>query len=172
MSLTMYQASVPVVSAALRNLRVVLEKAQAHVEERKLDPNALLAFRLYPDMFPLTRQVQIACDMAKGCAARLAAIDPPSHADTETTFAELFARIEKTLAFIGSLDAAQFEGAETRPVVIRVRSGQVDYTGESYLLQFVLPNLFFHVTTVYNILRHNGVGLGKLDYLGQQAAPK
>lgn len=167
MSLSMYQASIPVFQRVLGNLRAILEKGAAHAEARKLDATALTGFRLYPDMFPLTRQVYIAADMAKGCAARLAGVEPPRYEDTETTFAELIARIDKTLAYIGGFTAAQIDGSEQRAIQLKSPRGEMNFQGQDYLLNFVLPNLHFHCTTAYNILRHNGVELGKMDYLGK-----
>ncbi len=167
MSLSMYQLSVPVLSRALTNLRAILEKGAAHAESRKIDPAALLGFRLYPDMFAMTRQVQIATDMAKGCAARLAGLEVPKFEDTESSFAELIARIDKTLTFIGSCKAEQMHGAESREIVLKTPRGELNFKGYEYLEFFVIPNLHFHCTTTYNILRHNGVELGKPDYIGK-----
>lgn len=165
MTISMYQASVPVLTHTLKALRGVLAKAAAHVEAKKLDETALTTFRLYPDMFPLSRQVQIASDMAKG-VARLAGIDPPAYEDNEKTFAELMARIDKTVEFLNTLQAAQIDGSETRVVTLKMRTGSMDFQGQDYLLGFVLPNVYFHCTTAYNILRHNGVEIGKRDFLG------
>ncbi len=167
MSLSMYQLSVPVLSRALTNLRAILEKGAAHAESRKIDPAALLGFRLYPDMFAMTRQVQIATDMAKGCAARLAGLEVPKYEDNESSFAELMARIDKTLAFIASCKAEQMEGSESREIVLKTPRGELNFKGYEYLVFFVIPNLHFHCTTTYNILRHNGVELGKPDYIGK-----
>lgn len=166
MSLSMHALTVPVLLRALTNLRAVLEKGAAHAEARKLDPAALTAFRLYPDMYPLSRQVQIATDIAKGGAARLGGVDVPRYEDTESTFAELVARIDKTIAFIKSVPEAGFEGAESREIVLKTPRDELRFRGEDYLQSFVLPNVYFHCTTIYNILRHNGVELGKLDFLG------
>ncbi|MGQ0547262.1 MAG: DUF1993 domain-containing protein [Betaproteobacteria bacterium] len=166
MELTMYQASAARFAAMLRNLAAILDKAEAHAAAKKLEPAALTAFRLYPDMFPLTRQVQIACDTAKGAVARLAGVDIPAHEDTEQSFAELKGRIAKTLDFIESVPAAKLDGAEAREVVLKLRSGERRFAGADYLLGFAWPNFYFHVTTAYNILRHNGVELGKRDFLG------
>lgn len=165
MTISMYQASVPVLTRTLKALRGVLAKAEAHVGAKKLDETALTTFRLYPDMFPLSRQVQIASDMAKG-VARLAGIDPPAYEDNEKTFAELMARIDKTVEFLNTLQAAQIDGSETRVVTLKMRTGSMDFQGQDYLLGFVLPNVYFHCTTAYNILRHNGVEIGKRDFLG------
>lgn len=166
MSLTFYDATVPVLARALENLKALLDKAASHVEARSLDAAALTAFRLYPDMFPLTRQVQIATDMAKGAVARLAGVEPERFEDTETTFAELVARIDKTLAIVRSFEPSKFAGAEERPITLRTPRGDLNFVGKDYLFNFVLPNVFFHTTTTYNILRHNGVELGKRDFLG------
>lgn len=167
MSLSMYQASVPPLLRALNNLRNLLEKAAAHVEARKIDPQALLGFRLYPDMLPLTSQVYIATDVAKGCAARLAGVDVPRYEDTERTFQELRARVDKTIAYLQSFSPEQIDGSEARAIEMQSRRGPVHFTGQDYLQNFVLPNVYFHITTAYAILRHNGVELGKTDYLGQ-----
>ncbi|TJY62351.1 DUF1993 domain-containing protein [Sinimarinibacterium sp. CAU 1509] len=163
----MYTQSVPLLQRALGSLAQILRKAQAHAEARKIDPQVLLSSRLYPDMFALARQVQIATDTAKGCAARLAGEEPPSYEDTESTFDELQARIVRTLDYLQSFRPEQIEGSEQREVTLKLRSGPIQFTGLSYLNGFVLPNIYFHVTTAYAILRHNGVELGKLDYLGQ-----
>jgi len=166
MSLSMHQISIPVFARALNNLAAILNKAATHVEARKIDPSVLINYRLAPDMLPLSRQVQIASDAAKGCAARLAGVEVPSFADTETTFPELQERIAKTLAFLNTVNAAQIDGSESRTVTIQLRGKDVQFLGLAYLTSFVLPNLYFHVTTAYAILRHNGVELGKADYLG------
>lgn len=166
MPLSMYQASVPVFRQILGALSAILDKADAYAAERKIDPAVLLNTRLFPDMFPLARQVQVACDQAKGCAARLAGVAVPSYEDTETSIADLKARIAKTLAFVESLTPAQIDGSEERPVTIKLRSGELAFTGQDYLLKFVLPNFYFHATTAYDILRQCGVPLGKRDFLG------
>ena len=166
MSLTMYQASITVFIRTLGNLSNILDKAAAHAEAKKIDQGVFVNARLAPDMFPLSRQVQIATDMAKGCAARLAGIEVPSYEDNETTFADLQARIAKTIAFLQTVTAEQIDGSEERTVTLKLRGKEVNFIGQPYLLDFVLPNVFFHVTTAYGILRHNGVELGKLDFLG------
>lgn len=166
MSLTMYSASVPVLVRSLNNLSAIIDKAAAHAETKKIDPQVFITARLAPDMFAFARQVQIASDTAKGCAARLAGIEVPSYSDTETTFDELKERITKTVAFMQSVQPEQIEGSEDRTVVLKMRSGDLTFSGQDYLLGFVLPNFYFHVTTAYDILRHNGVEIGKLDYLG------
>lgn len=167
MSLSMYQASVPVLSHMLGNLKALLEKAIAHAEARKFDGTVLAESRLFPDMFPLARQVQIATDMAKGGAARLAGLEPPSYEDVEKTLPELIARVDKTIAYLKTISAAQVDGSEAREILLKMRSGPLQFKGQAYLLNFVLPNFYFHVTTAYNILRHNGVELVKLDFMGR-----
>jgi hypothetical protein len=163
----MYTASVPVLVRALGNLAGVLEKAAAHAEARKIDPAVLLNSRLYPDMFPLVRQVQIATDNAKGGAARLAGAQPPKYEDNEASFAELQARLQKTIAYLNTFTPEQIDGSEERPVALTLRSGELKFVGLTYLLGYLLPNFFFHTTAAYAILRHNGVELGKRDYLGK-----
>ncbi len=166
MSITMYQASVPVLARTLGNLSAILKKAAAHAEQHKIDPAVLLSTRLFPDMFPLTRQVQIATDMARGAAARLAGVERPVHEDTETTFEELQARIGKTIAFIESIKPVQIDGSEERTITLSLRGTEVQFAGQPYLLHYALPNVYFHVTTAYAILRHCGVPLGKPDFIG------
>ena len=166
MSLTMYQASIPVFVRMLGNLSAILDKAAAHAEAKKIDPSVFINARLAPDMFPLSRQIQIATDMAKGCAARLAGIEVPSYEDNESTFAELHARIAKTIAFIESVSASQIDGSEERQITLKFGSHELNFLGQAYLLDFVLPNFHFHLTTTYAILRHNGVEIGKKDYTG------
>jgi hypothetical protein len=166
MKISIYQASAPRFVNILGNLSAILDKAQAHVEAKKLDPLALTAYRLYPDMLPFTRQVQIACDTAKGAVARLAGVDVPKHEDVETSFPELKARIAKTVDFIKSFKPEQLDGAEDKNIHLKLGTREVNFTGMQYLFGHALPNFYFHVTTAYNILRHNGVELGKRDYLG------
>ena len=166
MPLTMYDVSVPVLLQGLRGLKGVLAKAAAHAEAKKIDPAVLLQARLYPDMFPVLRQVQIAGDFAKGAAARLAGIEPPAFEDVEASFADLQARIDKTVTFIEGLDPAAIAGSEDREVVLMRRGERQTFAGQAYLLQQALPNFWFHVTTAYAILRHNGVEVGKKDYMG------
>lgn len=161
MPLSMYQASIPLLVRGLGNLSAVLEKGATHP-----DAAALVEARLAPDMFTLAGQVQRASDTAKGCAARLAGIDNPSFADTETTFAQLQERIAKTVAFLQGVKPEQIDGSEDKPIALKAGPTTLNFTGTSYLLGFVLPNFYFHVTTAYDILRHKGVGVGKLDYLG------
>lgn len=163
----MYSASVPVFTQMLGGLSGVLAKAQAHVEDKKLDPAALLQARLFPDMFPLLRQVQVACDFAKSVTARLAGAEVPKHDDTEQSFADLQARIASVLAFIQGLDMAQFDAAASREVVSQAGTPKEKrFTGQVYLLHYGMPHFYFHVTTAYSILRHNGVEVGKKDYVG------
>jgi uncharacterized protein len=166
MTISMYQASAPRFANTLRNLSAILDKAQAHCEARKIDPLALTQARLFPDMFPLTRQVQIACDTAKGAVARLAGVEIPKHEDTEQTFPELKARIAKTVDFVLSAKPAQIDGSEAKEIVLKMRAGDVKFNGLQYLMGHAWPNFYFHVTTAYGILRHNGVELGKRDYIG------
>ncbi len=166
MPVATYDVTAPVLLQGLAGLRGVLQKAQAHVAARSLDPDALLRARLYPDMFPLLRQVQIACDFAKGAAGRLAEAELPSFPDDETTFDDLLNRIDRTREFIQSLPPEAFEGAEDREVSLVRRGETKTFTGKVYLLEQALPNFWFHVTTAYAILRHNGVELGKRDFLG------
>ncbi len=166
MPISMSQASAPRFAQMLRNLSAILAKAQAHCEAKKIDPQVLAAARLFPDMFPLSRQVQIACDSAKGAVARLAGVEVPKHEDTEKTLDELQARIAKTLDFIGGVKPAQIDGSEEREIVLKLRGRDVSFSGVQYLLGFAWPNFYFHATTAYDILRHNGVELGKADFLG------
>lgn len=166
MSLTMYQASIPVFVRMLGNLSSILDKAAAHAETKNIDQAVFINARLAPDMYPLSRQVQIATDMVKGCAARLAGIEVPSYEDNETTFADLQARIAKTAAFLQSISDGQINGSEERTVTLKLRGKEVSFLGQPYLINFVLPNFYFHITTTYAILRHNGVEIGKMDYIG------
>jgi hypothetical protein len=166
MSLTIYQTSVPVFQQILTSLSGILTKAAAHAETKKIDPSVFITARLAPDMFPLSRQVQIATDHAKGACARLAGVEIPSFPDTETTFAELQTRITKTLDFIKNLKPAQFDGAETREVKLKIGGNELTFTGQKYLFHGAFPNFFFHATTTYDILRHNGVDVGKRDFIG------
>ncbi|MGH8857700.1 MAG: DUF1993 domain-containing protein [Polaromonas sp.] len=163
----MYTTSVPVFKQMLGGLKEVLSKAEAHAAAKKIDPNALLQARLFPDMFPLLRQVQVATDFAKGVSARLAGVEMPKLEDTEQSFAELQTRIATVLAFIEGLDAAKFDEAATREIVTQAGTPKEKrFTGQSYLLNYGLPHFFFHTTTAYAILRHNGVEVGKKDYIG------
>ena len=167
MPISMYQASAPRFANILRNLSAILEKAEAHCAAKKIEPSALTSYRLFPDMFPLTRQVQIASDTAKGAVARLAGAEIPKHEDTEQTFAELKARIAKTIDFVESISAAKIDGSDDKEIVLQMRSGERRFTGMQYLLGHAYPNFYFHVTTAYNILRHNGVDVGKADFIGK-----
>jgi len=166
MTISMYQSSVPVFIRQLNNLSNILNKAVAHCEAKKIDQAALITFRLFPDMLPLSRQVQIACDSVKAGAARLAEVEIPSHEDTETTFAELQERITKTIAFLQTIKAEQIDEKEELKISYTQRNRESNFIGQPYLLHYVLPNLYFHITTAYAILRHNGVEIGKKDYLG------
>lgn len=169
MSLSMYQASIPVFERQLNNLSAVLKKAEAHAVAKKIEPEVFATARLAPDMFPLIRQVQIATDGVKGCAARLAGVEIPSYPDTEKTFPELQARIAKTIDFLKTFKAGQIDGSEERQVTLKIRGQEIVFAGQPYLLNFVLPNLFFHTSIAYAILRHNGVEIGKMDYLGSMS---
>jgi uncharacterized protein len=166
MKISMYQASAPRFAHALRNLSAILDKAQAHAEAKKLDPAVIGGLRLIADMFAFSRQVQIVCDTAKGAVARLAGVEIPKHEDTEQTLPELKARIAKTLDFIESVPAAKIDGSEEREVVLKMRGQDVKLAGLQYLLAQAYPNFYFHLTTAYNILRANGVELGKRDFIG------
>jgi hypothetical protein len=166
MSISMSQASAPRFAHMLKNLSAILAKAQAHCEAKKIDPLVLTSSRLYPDMFPLSRQVQVACDAAKGAVARLAGVEIPKHEDTEKSFEELQARIDKTLAFMKTVKTAQLDGSEEKEVVLKLRGQDVSFKGAQYLQGFAMPNFYFHVAAAYNILRHNGVEIGKTDFLG------
>ncbi len=166
MTISMYQASVPRFVNILGNLSAILDKAQLHVDAKKLDPAALTSYRLFPDMLPMSKQVQIACDTAKGVVARLAGMEIPAYEDNEKTLAELKARIAKTVAFIQTVTPAQIDGSEDKEIVIKRGDKETRYKGMQFLLGHALPNFYFHVTTAYNILRHNGVEIGKRDYLG------
>lgn len=165
MSLSMYQSSLPVITAMLANLKTILEKGAAYSEKKKIDPAVLPASRLFPDMLPLSKQVQIATDHAKGCAARLAGQEPPAYEDNEKTLAELIARVQKTIDYVNTFNAAQIDGSEERSIELKVGGHELKFIGHVYLLKFALPNFYFHVTTAYNILRHNGVEIGKSDFL-------
>jgi hypothetical protein len=168
MSLSMYDASAPVFIHMLKNLSAILTKAEAYAEARKIDPSVLINDRIAPDMHPLSRQIQIATDAAKGCVARLAELEIPSYPDTETTFAELQSRIAKTVAFMEGVDAQAMEGTEDKSFTIKLRSGELTLTGRELLLNMANPNVYFHITTAYLILRHNGLEIGKMDYLGNR----
>jgi hypothetical protein len=168
MSLTMHSASVPVFSRILGNMLAWLDRAEAHAQTRKFDPNNYLGLRLAPDMLPFVRQVQIASDAAKACMSRLAGTEIPKWEDTEASLDELRARIRKTLDHVQSFGAAQIDGSDSRPISVPMRSGDpLQFTGETFLKHYAMPNFYFHVTTAYALLRHAGVELGKADYLGR-----
>jgi hypothetical protein len=166
MTISMYQSSVPVFVKILGNLKAILQKGEAFAVARKIEPAVLLNSRLYPDMFALTRQVQIAADVAKGACARLTGQEIPKYEDTEATFAELYARIDKTIAYISSFKSDQLDGQEERDITILPGGKEMHFKGQAYLLHWALPNFYFHVMATYAILRHNGVDVGKMDYLG------
>ncbi|HEY0420458.1 MAG TPA: DUF1993 domain-containing protein [Acetobacteraceae bacterium] len=166
MPISMYDASIPMFRTLLTALSGVLDKGAAFAESKKIEPSVLINDRLAPDMFPLARQVQIATDMARGGVARLAGMEVPSAPDTESTFDELKARIASTLAFIDGVPREALEGSETRDVTLKMRAGDMTFPGLRYLQWFVIPNVIFHCTTAYNILRHNGVEVGKRDFMG------
>ena len=166
MKISMYQASVPTFVRMLTNLSAVLDKGAAHADAKKIEPAILINARLYPDMLPLVRQVQIAADNAKGAAARLAGLEPPKYEDGETTFADLKARIQKTISYLNTLKPEQIDGSEDKTITVQMRDKAVTFQGMPYLLNTSLPNFYFHVTTAYDILRHSGVELGKPDFLG------
>jgi hypothetical protein len=166
MNISMYQASAPVFDRSLGNLSAILAKAAAWAEERKIDPAVLLSARLAPNMFPLTRQIQIACDFAKGTCARLAGAEPPKFEDNEASFADLQARIARTRQFVATLTAAQIDGSEERQINFKAGPRELSFKGLAYLTGFALPNFFFHYTTAYAILRHNGLELSKTDFIG------
>jgi uncharacterized protein len=166
MTISMYQASVPVMARMFGNLSTILTKAEEDATARKIEPSVFLNARLAPDMHSLTRQIQIASDAAKGGIARLAGVDVPSLPDTETSFAELQARIKKTVDFVKSVTPAQIDGSEDKKITLKFPGQEVTFPGQVFLLNFTLPNFFFHVTMAYAILRHNGVALGKMDFLG------
>ncbi len=167
MAISMYQVSVPVFVKTLGNLAAILDKGAAFAAARKIEPSVLLAYRLAPDMLNLTRQVQIAADHAKRASARLAGIEAPAYEDNEASFAELGARIDKTLAFIHTLTPGQIDGSEARAITLKIGGSSQTLSGQAYLLHNALPNFFFHVTTAYAILRHCGVEIGKKDFIGQ-----
>jgi len=166
MTISMYQAAVPAFIQTLEGLSGVLGKAEAFATAKKVDPVVLVGSRLAPDMFPLARQVQIACDFAKGAAARLAGIEPPAFEDNEKTLVDLQARAKRTIDFLKTLKATQIDGSEERDITIKIAGNPTTFKGQFYLVNFAIPNFYFHLTAAYAILRHNGVDLGKRDYLG------
>jgi len=163
---SMYKASVPLFVRQLTSLSNILKTAEAFAEAKKIDPSVLINARLAPDMHPLNRQIQVASDAVKGGVARLGEMEAPSYPDTETTFAELQERIAKTIAFIESVPAEKIDGSEERTITMKIGPNEMSFPGLSYLSHLVIPNFYFHVTTAYNILRHNGVEIGKRDYIG------
>jgi uncharacterized protein len=167
MTISMYQAAIPPMVRALNNLAAILEKGEASAIARKIDPSVLIASRLYPDMLPLVKQVQIASDISRRGAARLAGVEAPAMNDTETNFPELIARLKATVAYLETLTPAQIDGTEAKAIALPMGKITLDFEGLPYLVGFVLPNVYFHITTAYNILRHNGVEVGKQDFLGQ-----
>lgn len=166
MTLSMYQAAIPPLTHTLNSLVGILEKGATHAEAKKIEPGVLIGFRLYPDMFPLSRQVQIASDIARRGVAKLAGVEAPTMEDNETTFPELIARLQKTIAYLKTLTPEQIDGTEAKSISLPVGEETMTFDGQSFLLYFILPNVYFHVTTAYDILRHCGVELGKRDYLG------
>ncbi|MEH2332458.1 DUF1993 domain-containing protein [Nostoc sp.] len=167
MTISMYKASIPVSIRTLNNLTNILEKGAIYAETKKIDPSVLINSRLSPDMFPLSKQVQIACDIANRGAARLAGIEAPKFEDDETTFSQLIDRIQKTISHLNTFKPEQIDGSEERAITLEMRDNTLSFEGMPYLFYFVLPNLYFHVTTAYDILRHCGVELAKIDFLGQ-----
>jgi hypothetical protein len=167
MTISMYEASVPVFVRMLQNLTVIVEKGAAHAEAKKIEPAVLVNSRLYPDMLPFAKQIQIATDMAKGGVARLAGQEPVKFEDNEASFPELLARIQKTIAYLNTFTKAQIDGTEEKSITLQMRTGPMTFTGMPYLLNFVHPNFYFHVTTAHDILRHCGVEVGKWDFLGK-----
>ena len=167
MNISMYQASVPVFSRALNNLAAILEKAAAQAEAKKIDPAVLIGYRLYPDMLPLARQIHIATDGAKGGVARLAGVEPPKYEDNEASFPDLISRLRKTVAYLESIKPEQIDGSEDKTVTWKTQTTTRSMQGMPYLLSHVTPNVYFHVTTAYDILRHCGIEIGKQDFLGK-----
>ena len=167
MSISLYDFSIPALIRGLTNMSAILDKAIAHATAKKIESATLAQLRLFPDMHPLSRQVQIACDTAKGAAGRLAAVEIPKHEDTETTLPELKARIAKTVVFIQTVSAEQIDGSEEREITLTAGGQELSFKGMPYLIGFALPNFYFHLVTAYNILRHNGVDIGKRDFMGK-----
>ena len=167
MTISMYQATIPVCTRMQNNLAAILEKAAAHADARKIDPTVLIDDRLYPDMLPMGRQIMIASDTAKGGAARLAGVEPPKYEDNEKTFPELIERLRKTIAYLNTFKPGQIDGSEKKTITLKVRDDTLTLEGLTYLLNRVLPNLYFHISIAYAILRYNGVDIGKKDYLGE-----
>ena len=157
---------IPVLTSGLVSLSAILKKAQTYAQENKIEETVLTSGRLYPDMFPLSRQVQITCDMSKGCGARLAGVDNPGFEDTETSFDELLERVQKTIDFLDSLSESDINASANKEIKFKAGPAELEFIGENYVRDWVYPNFYFHLTTTYNILRHNGLAIGKLDYLG------
>ena len=166
MKISMYEASIPVFIRMSKNLAAILAKGAAYAEAKKIEPTVLINSRLYPDMFSLVRQVQIASDAAKGCGARLAGLEPPKFEDNEATFPDLLTRIDKTIAYLETLKPEQINGSEQKTITLQIRKNTLTFLGMPFLLNFALPNFYFHVTTAYDILRHCGVEIGKQDFIG------
>jgi hypothetical protein len=166
MAISMHQASVPQFKKMFNNLSSILKKGAEFAADKKIDEKVLVEFRLAPDMLPLAKQVQIACDQVKMGMSRLSGVEAPKHADTETTFAQLQDRITQTIAFIDGIKPEQIDGTEAKEIKFSIKEWHFEFTGEQYLFTWILPNFYFHVTTAYNILRHNGLQIGKADYLG------
>ncbi|PSB55331.1 DUF1993 domain-containing protein [Chamaesiphon polymorphus] len=167
MTISMYQASVPPVMRCLHNLINILQKGDAHAEAKKIDPSVLINSRLYPDMYPLSKQIQIASDITRKGLARLASVEAPSMVDDETTFQQLIDRLKNTIAYLETITPAQIDGTEHKHISLPIGKHTIEFEGMPYLATFILPNLYFHATTAYNILRHSGVELGKIDFLGK-----
>jgi uncharacterized protein len=167
MTISMYQASVPPIVKCLQNLIAILSKGAAHAETKKIDPSVLINSRLYPDMHPLSKQVQIASDLTRRGVARLAGVEAPAMADDETTFPQLIDRLNATIAYLETITPAQIDGTENKRIDLPIGKHSIEFAGMPYLISFILPNLYFHATTTYNILRHSGVELGKIDFLGK-----
>ncbi len=164
---SMYQTSLPMFIHMLGSISKILHKAESWGAEKNIAPEVLLNARLAPDMYPLTKQIQIATDVVKGCAARLAGVEPPSYADNEASFAELQARLEKTIAFLKAFTPEQIDGSESRSIELNFPNLQLKLSGQEYLVGFVMPNFYFHLSTAYGILRHQGLAVGKMDFLGR-----
>ncbi len=167
MTISMYQASVPPIISCLHNLINILEKGAAHAEAKKIDPSVLINSRLSPDMYPLSKQIQIVSDVTRRGAARLAGLEAPGMPDDETTFPQLIDRLKQTIAYLETLTPAQIDGSEQKQITLPMGKHSIEMAGMPYLISFILPNLYFHATTTYNILRHSGVELGKMDFLGK-----
>jgi hypothetical protein len=166
-AISVFDQTVSAMSRVLLNLDAIVSKAEQYAEEKKINPAVLIEARLYPDMLPFVAQIRIATDMAKGAAARLSGTDMPKWADDEATFEEIHGRIRKALNYLAGFKPEQFEGGETKNIELKLPNGTMQFVGRDYVLGFAIPNFYFHVTTAYNILRHNGVGIGKLDFLGE-----